>query len=67
MQLTDKELRILKMVAGNMTTSEIAFALDIDDLETAGLMIGINEHFGTSDIRAAAEKAIERGEIDIEL
>ncbi|MFN0138706.1 MAG: hypothetical protein ACKVQW_01300 [Pyrinomonadaceae bacterium] len=57
MQFSDLELDVLRMTVGNMSASEIAFALDVDRSVVIATSEKIFHKLGVSDARSATEIA----------
>jgi DNA-binding NarL/FixJ family response regulator len=58
-QFTDFELDVLRMIVGNMSTSEIAFALDVEQSVVIEASENIFTKLGASDAKSATEIAAE--------
>lgn len=56
-QFSDLELGVLRMIVGNMSPSEIAFALDVDRSVVIATSEKIFCKLGVSDARSATEIA----------
>jgi DNA-binding NarL/FixJ family response regulator len=66
-EFTPVELDVLRMVVGNMSGREIAFALDVEPTVLEEISKGICSKLGESDRVAAAEAALRLGLIKLEL
>jgi len=65
--LTDVECRVLGMIIGNMSDCEIAFALDISDIELSECVRKLLIKLDAPDRASAAAIAIQQGLVRIEL
>lgn len=66
-RITDLEERILQMIVGRMSDGEIAFALDISDLELKAARRTLFGKLDVTDSSAAREMALKRRMIRTEL
>jgi DNA-binding NarL/FixJ family response regulator len=65
--LTPLETDILRMIVGNMSNGEIAFALDVSEAMIEPHIQDIMLKLGVEDRASAAALAIERGLVRIEI
>lgn len=65
--LSDLELDILRMIVGNMSDCEIAFALDVEPRALEEMNGGLFSKLGASDRAAAADTALSLGLVKLEL
>lgn len=63
--MTDVSLAILRMLAGNMKDSEIAFALNLEPAEIEVRIRDLFHEYGINTRRALVAAAIERSIIDL--
>lgn len=66
-EFTDVEINVLRMIVGNMSDAEIAFALDMERSSVGELNQIIFNKLGTSDRAAAAEIAVKLELVKLEL
>lgn len=65
-QFSDLELAVLRMIVGNMSASEIAFALDVDRSVVAATSERIFHTLGVSDAGSAIEIAEKLNLVQLE-
>jgi DNA-binding NarL/FixJ family response regulator len=65
--LTATETRVLQMIAGGMSDSEIAFALDVDEEMITAQLAEVYSKLDARDRESAAALAVERGLVDTDL
>ena len=63
--MTDVSLAILRMLAGNMTDSEIAFALSLAPAQIEARIQDLNYELSVDTREALVAAAIERSIIDL--
>lgn len=66
-ELSDYELDILRMIVGNMSEREIAFALDVEPSVLEEMKGALFPKLGASDRVGAAERALAFGLVKPEL
>jgi DNA-binding NarL/FixJ family response regulator len=66
-ELLTVEQNVLRMIVGEMTTGEIAFALDVSRNEVKTHIGNIFDKLNVSDRTAAANSAIKRGLVRIDI
>jgi len=63
--VTDESVAILRMLAGNMTDSEIAFALNLAPAQIEARIQDLNYELSVDTREALVAAAIERSIIDL--
>jgi DNA-binding NarL/FixJ family response regulator len=66
-QFTEFELDVLRMIVGNMSTSEIAFALDVEQPVVIKTSESIFCKLGVGDSKSATEIAVKLKLVKLEL
>ena len=65
--LTGSETNLLRMIAGGMTSAEIAFALDTSEIAVASNIADILSKLKAQDIEAAVTAAVAAGLLSVVL
>jgi DNA-binding NarL/FixJ family response regulator len=66
-EFTDVEIDVLRMIVGNMSDAEIAFALDMEQSSVEQINRQIFRRLGAADRAAAAEAALRLGLVKLEI